>query len=141
MSLISKNYKEIVDECNNLQKKKISKPKRRNQYTIEFKFGSNTNNENLKNTIQVKLQLPPSIPEKIVVRLQSNVQFPVEFNQQYVFGSLSVDPHSYNYKVNRIDKKDNLTIFTLESIDNPFTPFENLFKKLLQCNPRLAKSF
>ena len=69
MSLITKNYKEIVEECNMLQKKKISKPKRRNQYTVEFKFGSNSNNENLKNNIQVKLQLPPSIPEKIVVRL------------------------------------------------------------------------
>ncbi|CAD8076928.1 unnamed protein product [Paramecium sonneborni] len=141
MSIIAKNYMEIVEESSCLQKKSIRKPKRRNQYTVEFKFGSNINTDKLRNYVEVYFNIPASIAEKQVIRLYSNIQFPNDYKQQAKLGCLSVDPHSYNYKVIRIDKKNNLTIFTLETIDNPFTPFDEFLKKIQQCNPRLAQSF
>ncbi|CAK60384.1 unnamed protein product (macronuclear) [Paramecium tetraurelia] len=141
MSIIAKNYQEIVEENSCLQKKTIRKPKRRNQYTVEFKFGSNINTEILRDYLEVYYNIPPQIAEIQVIRLYSNIQFPNDFKFQAKLGNLSVDPHSYNYKVIRIDKKNNLTIFTLETIDHPFTPFEQFFQKIQSSNPRLAQSF
>lgn len=43
-------------------------------------------------------------------------------------GSLSIDPHSNNYKVVRIDKRKNLTILTLDELNRPITPSEVLYK-------------
>ncbi|CAK94753.1 unnamed protein product (macronuclear) [Paramecium tetraurelia] len=141
MSIIAKNYQEIVEESSCLQKKTIRKPKRRNQYTVDFKFGSNVSTDKLRSYVEAYFKIPASVAEKQVIRLFSNIQFPNDFNQQAKLGNLSVDPHSYNYKVIRIDKKNKLTIFTLETIDNPFTPFEQFFQKIQTCNPRLALSF
>lgn len=56
-------------------------------------------------------------------------------------GKLNVDYYSYNYKINRIDRKGNFTTVTFDLIDNGFTPIESLYKIFEEANYNLKESF
>lgn len=46
-----KHYRAITDEMRLLKKKTIQKPKRKNQYTTEFHFGSDIDVSKLKKSV------------------------------------------------------------------------------------------
>ncbi|CAD8052066.1 unnamed protein product [Paramecium sonneborni] len=121
--------------------KQIQKKKRKNQYTVEFKFGSNIDVSKLKEIIVINQNIPHCIPQNIVFRLNSNIQFPVTVESQYQLGFLNIDPHSYNYKVARYDKYNSYHIFNLEPIHRPFTSFETIKDVLMKEGEQLFEGF
>ncbi|CAD8144982.1 unnamed protein product [Paramecium pentaurelia] len=141
MSLILQNQQKKNEEKKELIAKTIRKQKRKNQYTVEFPFGSKIDLSILKSISKISQILPPSIPSNIVFRLNSNIQIPQSFNQDYQLGCLSIDPHSFNYKVIRYDKCQNFHIFHFEPIERQYTPasvIKDLFDKQ---NTRLGQVF
>ncbi|CAD8047552.1 unnamed protein product [Paramecium sonneborni] len=142
MSLIVRNISSLREEWKQLVKKKIKKSKRKNQYTQAYQFGNNTNNQNQKSDILLIVKnIPQTIPNKNIFRLKTNIQFSISINNEFSMGSLSVDPHSNNYQVVRIDKRKNLTILTLDQINRPITPSEVLYKMFKSRNEQLAEAF
>ncbi|CAD8132492.1 unnamed protein product [Paramecium pentaurelia] len=142
MSLIVRNILSIREEWRQLLKKKIKKTKRKNQYTIPYKFDDDTQNTKQKNdSLLIVQNIPTTIPNNNVFRLKTNIQFSLQINKDYSLGSLFVDPHSNNYKIARIDKRKNLIILTLDQIDRPITPPEVLYSIFKDRNTQLAQTF
>ncbi|CAD8045674.1 unnamed protein product [Paramecium sonneborni] len=142
MSLIVRNISSLREEWKQLIKKKLKKNKRKNQYTLSYKFENNANNNtNKSDSLLIVKKIPYSIPTNNVFRLQTNIQFSLNINNEFSMGSLSVDPHSNNYKVVRTDKRKNLTILTLDQIDRPITPSEVLYRIFKSRNEQLAEAF
>ncbi|CAD8048578.1 unnamed protein product [Paramecium sonneborni] len=121
--------------------KQIQKKKRRNQYTVEFNFGSNIDVTKLKEIVVINQNIPHCIPQNIIFRLNSNIQFPVTVESQYQLGYLNIDPHSYNYKIARYDKQNSYHIFNLEPIHRPFTSFEIIKEVLMKEGAQLFEGF
>ncbi|CAK60353.1 unnamed protein product (macronuclear) [Paramecium tetraurelia] len=142
MSLIIRNISSIREEWRQLLKKRIKKNKRKNQYTIPYKFDDDTQNAKQKNdSLLIVQNIPTTIPNNNVFRLKSNIQFSLNINKDNSLGSLFVDPHSNNYKIARIDKRKNLIILTLDQIDRPITPPEVLYSIFKDRNQKLAQTF
>ncbi|CAD8047342.1 unnamed protein product [Paramecium primaurelia] len=142
MSLIIRNISSLREEWKQLAKKKIKKNKRKNQYTLPYSFdNSKNNNTNKTDYLLIVKNIPNTIPNNNVFRLKTNIQFSMSINKEYSMGSLSIDPHSNNYKVVRTDKRKNLTILTLDQINRPITPSDVLFQIFKSRNELLAEAF
>ncbi|CAD8142023.1 unnamed protein product [Paramecium octaurelia] len=141
MSSFLNVQKTINQEKNVALSKQIQKKKRKNQYTVEFKFGSSIDVTQLKEIIVINQNIPQCIPQNIIFRLNSNIQFPKIVESQYQLGFLNIDPHSYNYKVARYDKYNSYHIFNLEPIQRTYTSFEILKEALLKEETDLFESF
>ncbi|CAD8043655.1 unnamed protein product [Paramecium primaurelia] len=133
--------KTINKEKNEELSKQIQKKKRKNQYTLEFNFGSNIDVTQLKEIIVITQNIPQFIHQNIVFRLNSNIQFPVMIDSQYQLGFLNIDPHSYNYKVARYDKYNSYHIFNLEPIHRAFTSLEIIKEVLMKEEIQLFECF
>ncbi|CAK78964.1 unnamed protein product (macronuclear) [Paramecium tetraurelia] len=142
MSQIIRNISSLREEWKQLVKKRIIKNKRRNQYTVPYQF-NNTQNKNIRKAdlLLIVKNIPYTIPNKNVFKLKTNIQFSMSINNEYSLGSLSIDPHSNNYKVVRIDKRKNLTILTLDEIHRPITPSDVLYQIFKTRNEQLAEAF
>ncbi|CAK91557.1 unnamed protein product (macronuclear) [Paramecium tetraurelia] len=121
--------------------KPIRKEKRRNQYTIEFKFGSDIDVSKLKQVIQINQQIPAYIPLSLTFRLESDIFIPIQFDPNLQLGALSIDPISFNYRIVRYDKHHNNYIFHFEPIDRPFTPHQVVKTTLEKYHPSLGELF
>ncbi|CAD8065863.1 unnamed protein product [Paramecium sonneborni] len=141
MSSILQHQKRVQEEKKELVTKQIKKEKRKNQYTLEFQFGSNIDMSMLKQIQQFSQVLPPSIPQNIVFRLNSNIQIPQLTCRDYQLGNLSIDPHSFNYKVIRYDKCKNTHVFYFEPIERQYTPMTIIKEIFGKKNEQLAKIF
>ncbi|CAD8076997.1 unnamed protein product [Paramecium sonneborni] len=142
MSLIVRNISSIREEWRQLMKKKIKKTKRKNQYTIPYKFDDDIQNTKQKDdSLLIVQNIPSTIPNNNIFRLKANIQFSLNINKDYSLGQLFVDPHSNNYKIVRIDKRKNLIILTLDQIDRPITPPEVLYSIFRDRSSELAKAF
>ncbi|CAK90715.1 unnamed protein product (macronuclear) [Paramecium tetraurelia] len=141
MSSFMNVQKTINQEKNVALSKQIYKKKRKNQYTVEFKFGSNIDVTQLKEIIVINQNIPQCIPQNIIFRLNSNIQFPKIVESQYQLGFLNIDPHSYNYKVARYDKYNSYHIFNLEPIQRPYTSFEIIKEALIKEEADLFEGF
>ncbi|CAD8137454.1 unnamed protein product [Paramecium pentaurelia] len=142
MSLIIRNISSIREEWKQLVKKRIKKNKRKNQYTVAYQFDQ-AQDKNIKKTdlLMIVKNIPHTIPNINVFRLKTNIQFSMNINNEFSMGSLSIDPHSNNYKVVRIDKRKNLTILTLDQINRPITPSDVLYQIFKNRNQQLAEAF
>ncbi|CAK94788.1 unnamed protein product (macronuclear) [Paramecium tetraurelia] len=142
MSLIVRNISSIREEWRQLMKKKIKKTKRKNQYTIPYKFDDDIQKSQQKDdSLLIVQNIPTTIPNYNVFRLKTNIQFSLNINKDHSLGSLFMDPHSNNYKIVRIDKRKNLFILTLDQIDRPITPTEVLYSIFRDRNSELAQAF
>ncbi|CAD8139860.1 unnamed protein product [Paramecium octaurelia] len=142
MSLIIRNISSLREEWKQLVKKKVKKNKRKNQYTLPYSFENSKNNNNNKtDLLLIVKKIPSTIPNNNVFRLKTNIQFSMNINNDYSMGSLSIDPHSNNYKVVRTDRRKNLTILTLDQINRPITPSDVLYQIFKTRNEQLADAF
>ncbi|CAD8065426.1 unnamed protein product [Paramecium sonneborni] len=141
MSNFLKNQKNIKEEKTICLSKSIKKEKRKNQYTIEFKFGSDIDVSKLKQIIQVNQQIPSYIPLDITFRLESDIMIPFQWNSNLQLGELAVDPISYNYRIVKYDKQQNNYVFYFEPIDRPFTPLQVVKNTLEKYHPSLGEKF
>ncbi|CAD8156814.1 unnamed protein product [Paramecium pentaurelia] len=121
--------------------KSIKKEKRRNQYTIEFKFGSDIDVTKLKQVIQINQQIPAYIPLNITFRLESDILIPIQLDSNLQLGALSIDPISYNYRIVQYVKHHNNYLFYFEPIDRPFTPLQIVKTTLEKYHPSLGELF
>ncbi|CAD8147753.1 unnamed protein product [Paramecium octaurelia] len=141
MSNFLKYQKEAREEKTICLSKVIKKEKRRNQYTIEFKFGSDVDVSKLKQIVQISQTIPAQISLQIYFRLESDMLIPLQSDPNLQLGALAIDPISYNYRIVRYDKHHNNYIFYFEPIDRPFTPLEVVKNTLEQYHPNLGEQF
>ncbi|CAK62378.1 unnamed protein product (macronuclear) [Paramecium tetraurelia] len=141
MSNFLKQQKEAREEKTISLSKVIKKEKRRNQYTIEFKFGSDVDVSKLKQIIQISQSIPAQISLHVYFRLESDMLFPLQLDPYLQLGALPIDPILYNYRIVRYDKHQNNYIFYFEPIDRPFTPLEVVKNTLEQYHPNLGQQF
>ncbi|CAD8071692.1 unnamed protein product [Paramecium sonneborni] len=141
MTNFLKNQKFFQEDKTFSLSKSIKKEKRRNQYTIEFKFGSNIDVSKLKQIIQVNQQIPAYIPIDITFRLESDILIPFQWDASLQLGALAIDPISYNYRIVKYDKQQNNYIFYFEPIDRPFTPLQVVKNTLEKYHPSLGEQF
>jgi len=123
-----RHYRAISDEMKLLKKKTIQKPKRKNQYTTEFRFGSETKMSNLQKSVLATVSIPKTLQSLFKFRLNSNLQIPGVYKAEDRLGDLSIDPFSFNYSVIRIDERQHTIILTLEPQNLPTVPFESVHK-------------
>ncbi|CAD8151115.1 unnamed protein product [Paramecium pentaurelia] len=141
MSNFLKYQKVIREEKIICLSKTIKKEKRKNQYTVEFKFGSDIDVSMLKQIIQVNQQIPAYIPLNITFRLESDILIPLQLDPNLQLGALAIDPISYNYRIIKYDKHQNNYIFYFEPIDRPFTPLQIVKNTLEKYHPSLGEQF
>lgn len=72
----------------------------------------------------VEQTIPRGIMNKSHLRFHSNIQLPIELDSDNKLGELTIDPHTFNYKVTRTEHVNNLLIFTFQPYDREFTPFD-----------------
>ncbi|CAK55822.1 unnamed protein product (macronuclear) [Paramecium tetraurelia] len=133
--------KAINKEKSEQLSKQAQKKRRKNQYSVDFEFGSNVDVTLLKEILVITQNIPQYVPEKIIFRLNSNIQFPIIVDSEQQLGFLNIDPHSYNYKVARYNKQNNYHIFNLEPIQREFTSLEKIKEILMKEEEQLFESF
>ncbi|TNV73698.1 hypothetical protein FGO68_gene8273 [Halteria grandinella] len=145
ISMLTSSRKSISQEYQLLIQKHISKPKQKNQFTKKDDFAEEFKKKKIKQKDQefvvVQIGLPKTIKSNNIFRLHSNVQFPRNANSCYQLGDLNIDFYSYNYKIVRLDRRDNLTIVTYDPIDRPFMPVETVKEMLGKGDERLLQTF